>query len=186
MRPTRSELDHGVAPGRCYYPRGFRGDGRLESDGRQQIGFHQLCFDQGSTNREKRLACEQGRAFTHGEHIAGKAQSGQHVEKLRGRSLKLRQRSEKRDLGRSEPKIPKIFDRLRQADRQNKIAVPGQTAHEQFKSGTVASLACLKEARGHGELIQVRIESRTVTRLVRHYFFFPSLVGGGGGGSRTP
>ena len=91
MRATGSELDYGVTQGSPHDACRLGGNGRLKPDGRQQIGFDQLRFDQGRSDGQERLTGEERRALAHGKEIAGEPQPGEHIEELGMRVLELRQ-----------------------------------------------------------------------------------------------
>ena len=62
--------------------RGLAGDHRLVAQRREQIGLHDLRFDDRRGDAHQRLAGKHQRAFGHGPNVAGEAEVREVVEKF--------------------------------------------------------------------------------------------------------
>ncbi len=93
----------------------------------------------------------------------------QGVEEPGGRTLELGEAAEIIDLFGGELQVLKILDRLREPCRHHVIAIAGEPAKEQLKSGDLVRLAGLEVTGRHGELVEVGEKAS-------HYF----LAGGAG------
>ncbi len=76
VRAARAEFDDAPAFGGFDAARGFARDESRKGHRRQKISFGNLRFDDGRTHGQERLAGEEGRAFGHGEQVAGEAEVG--------------------------------------------------------------------------------------------------------------
>ncbi len=155
MRAARSEFDHGPSLGCRDAARGFGGDQRGESDGRKQVGFGDLGFDDGRAEGEHRLAGEERRAFRDGEQIAGEAEGVQVVEELGRRVAELRQAAEVGDFFIRELQVQQIIDGLRQPGGDDEVAVRGQAADGELERRDLIGFAGLEISRRHGELVEI-------------------------------
>jgi hypothetical protein len=98
VRAARAEIHHRAALGDLDDARRLGRDQRLKADGREQVCFGDLRFHQGRANSQERLVGEDGRAFRHGEEIAGEAEPAQSVEEFGGRAPELGEAAEIVDL----------------------------------------------------------------------------------------
>ena len=80
VRAAGAKIDHGAAAGYLHDAGRFGGDQRLKADGGEQVGFRDLRFDQRRANRQEGFIGENGRAFSHGENVAGETELAQGVE----------------------------------------------------------------------------------------------------------
>src|SRR5271165_2006543 len=83
MSTAATELHHCPALRRQHAASRFGGNDGLESDRRQQIGFHQLSLNQRGTNYKHRLAGKDGGSLGYRENTARKPEVAEKVEKLR-------------------------------------------------------------------------------------------------------
>ena len=123
MRAARAEFDDVAAECGLHYARRLGGDGGLETDHRQQVCFRDLRFDYRGAHGHERLAGEYRSAFGDREHVAGEAQSGQHVEERIARVFELRNAAQVGDFLRRDAEVQQVVDGLREPGRQNEIAI---------------------------------------------------------------
>src|SRR5690349_14974279 len=166
MRAPRAEFHHVAAQRRLYHPRRLGRDRRLETDHRQQIGLRDLRLNDGRAYCHKRLAREYRGAFGYREHVAGEAQSSQHLEKLATRILELRDAPQVGDFLRGDLEVEKVVDGLRESGGQNEITIVRQPPHGEFEGRAILRFPGLEIAGSHGELIKIGGKAEA------HYCFF--------------
>ena len=123
MRAAGAKIHYRTAAGHLHDPRSFGGHQRLKADGGKQVCFGDLRFHQRRAHRQEGFVGEDGRAFAHGEDVAGEAELAQCVEETVRDALELAQSAEVIDLFVGELQIEEIVDGLRQTCRYDVVAI---------------------------------------------------------------
>ena len=110
--------------------------------------FPTICASiSGRANGQERLVGEDGRAFRHGEDIAGETEAGARRRRIRGRRAGIGAgRGGNRSL-RREFEVEEIIDGLGEAGRDDVVAIAGQAAEKQFESGDFVWFCRLRSNR---------------------------------------
>ena len=140
MCAARAELHDGASGGGCRAARGFGRDQGLEGDGRQQVRFGNLGFDDGGADGERGLAGEEQGAFGDGEEIAGEAEVAQVIEEGGAHVGELGEAAKVVDFLGGEVEVEEVVYDLGNAGDDCVIAVGGQAAEGEFEGGLSPAL----------------------------------------------
>ena len=151
---ARAEFHDLAALGRGYHPRRFTRDHGLKAEGGQEIGLHDLAFDDRRGEAQEGLARECEGAFGHGPHVSGKAEILEVIEKVVANISESGVTPEITNLVGSEADFFQELERGFQPRGDQIIAVGRKMSNEELESGARVE-ASLQVACSHGQFVQI-------------------------------
>ncbi len=149
-----TEIDHLAAFGGGVNAGRFAGDHGLVAHSGEDVGLHDLAFDDRSHDAEHRFAREDQGAFGHSPDVASETEGREVIEEFVANVAKYRVATKVIDLFRREMDVFEEFEGLFEAGGDKIVAMGRKVADEQFESGAGVK-AGLQIARSHGEFVEV-------------------------------
>ena len=151
VRTAQAEIDETLARRGKHHAGGLGGDHGLELQEIDYPRFDELGLGQRGRHAQDRLVGEEHRTFRHGVDVAGKAQAGEIIDEVFAEPSGAR---EPIKLFGSKPQMAKKLEHLFEPGRNQKAALAGKLAHEEFKARGLG-LATIQIGLHHVELVEI-------------------------------
>ena len=168
-----AEFRYGASVGGTNDAAGLGGDQRLMIDLQKDVGFHKLCFDDGSADGDDRLSGEDHRSLRHRPYVAGKAEGFQIGEKI---FIEDVFRAQIVDVVLGEAEIFHVVGDLLQSRGHGISASVGIFAVENVKVRDFVRHARFPVSAAHGEFVKVAQQCKS--GVVQHQLSSGIFSGG--------
>ena len=154
VRAARAEFDHRAAFGGFHDACSLCGNHGLEAHGSEERRFDDLRVGNGGGHAQQRFFGKADGAFRHSQHVSGKTEGGEIIEKRGANVGEGGVTPQIGDLVGAEAHVFEKVERLLKTGGHQEIAVRRQAADEQLKRSARLEV-CLEVSRGHGQLVEI-------------------------------